>query len=69
MTIETITTLKIIADEGKVFKRIFDNQLCGSVIHLGYTYYIGGRLLDEPFLEKPEYFTEIDDPSLINKKE
>lgn len=51
----------IIADEGKVFKRISDGFIYGSEIHLGYTHYIGGVKLEEPLLELPEHFEEVDE--------
>ena len=34
----------------------------GKEISLGYTYIIGGIKLDEPYLEVPEDFEEIDEP-------
>ena len=52
----------ITAGKGKVFRRIADQTLWGKEIHLGYTYYIGGVLLDEPLEELPEHFEEIDEP-------
>lgn len=51
------------AEEGKVFRRIYDGQLFGSEIYLGYTYYLGGEMLAEPLLELPEHFEEVDDPA------
>lgn len=54
----------IVAEEGKVFRRISDQQLFGKEICLGYTYYLNGEKLDVPFLELPEHFEEIDDISL-----
>lgn len=53
----------LIADEGKVLKRISDNIIFGKDIILGYTYFINGIKLDEPKLEKPSDFTEIDEPN------
>lgn len=50
------------ASEGKVFRRISDGFIFGNEINLGYTYYIGGQKLDEPLLELPEHFEEIDEP-------
>ena len=52
----------ITADEGKVLRRISDQQIFGSKIHLGYTHYLNGELLEEPLLEVPEHFEEIDEP-------
>ena len=50
------------ASEGKVFRRISDGFIFGEEINLGYTYYIGGKKLEEPLLELPEHFEEIDEP-------
>ena len=50
------------ASEGKVFRRISDGVVFGKEINLGYTHYIGGKKLEEPLLELPEYFEEIDEP-------
>ena len=50
------------ASEGKVFRRISDGFIFGKEIHLGYTHYLGGKKLEEPMLELPEHFEEIDEP-------
>ena len=50
----------ITADEGKVLRRISDKYIFGRKIYLGYTHYLGGELLEEPLLEVPEHFEEID---------
>lgn len=60
MTIDPNNPKHIIADEGKVFQRISDNIIFGDEIYLGLTFYIDGRLLDEPLEELPEHFREID---------
>lgn len=52
----------MIADEGKVFRRIVSQELFGSEIYLGYSYYIGGVLQDPPHKDVPEDFEEIDEP-------
>jgi hypothetical protein len=62
MTIDPKNQNHIIADEGKVFQRKSDNLIYGEEIYLGYTYYINGQKLDEPHLEVPEDFIEIDKP-------
>ena len=49
------------ASEGKVFRRISDGFIFGKEIHLGYTYYLGGKKLETPLLELPEHFEEIDE--------
>lgn len=50
------------ASEGKVFRRISDGFIFGKEINLGYTHYLGGEKLEEPLLELPEHFEEIDEP-------
>lgn len=62
MKIDELNNRHIIAEEGKVFRRISDGQLFGREIYLGYAYYIAGKLLKEPLLEFPEHYEEIDDP-------
>lgn len=62
MTVDKNNSKHIIADEGKVFKRKSDGLIFGNEIYLGYTYYIGGKKLDEPHLEVVEDFEEIDAP-------
>ena len=49
------------ASEGKVFRRISDGFIFGKEINLGYTHYLGGKKLEEPLLELPEHFEEIDE--------
>ena len=53
---------KITADPGKVLRRISDGFIYGNEAYLGYTYYLGGKLLPEPLLELPDHFEEIDEP-------
>lgn len=55
----TIQDNHIIADEGKVFRRIASQEIYGNQIYLGYSYYIGGVLQDPPHLDTPEDFEEI----------
>ena len=56
------------ASEGKVFRRKSDGFIFGKEIHLGYTHYIGGKKLEEPLLELPEHFEEIDESIMeVNK--
>lgn len=62
MKIDKSNSNHLIADTDKVFQRISDNQIFGPEIYLGYTYYLGGKKLNEPLLELPEHFTEIDTP-------
>ena len=51
---------RIIADEGKVFRRKVSGEIFGNEIYLGYSYYIGGVLQDPPHKDEPEDFEEID---------
>jgi hypothetical protein len=63
--IEIVEHISIItADEGKIFRRISDGTLYGKEISLGYSYYINGVKLDEPHLDIPEDFEQIDDPNI-----
>lgn len=62
MKIDSKNESHIIAEDGKVFRRKSDGFIYGNEIYLGYTYYIDGKLLDEPHLEVPEDFEEIDEP-------
>ena len=48
---------KIIADEGKVFRRKIDGLIFGSEIYLGIDYSTG-----EPREDKEEYYEQIDKP-------
>lgn len=50
------------ASEGKVFRRISDGFIFGNEVSLGYTYYLNGKKLEEPLLELPGHFEEIDKP-------
>lgn len=59
----------IVASEGKVFRRKSDGMIFDKEITLGYTYYIGGKLLDTPHLEVPEDFEEIDEIQESNLEE
>ena len=63
MKIDELNNNHITAEEGKVLRRISDSQLFGNEIYLGYTYYLSGEKLEEPFLELPEHYEEIDDPA------
>ena len=63
MKIDELNNKHILAEEGKVLRRISDGQLFGNEIYLGYTYYLSGEKLEEPLLELPEHYEEIDDPA------
>lgn len=62
MTTDTNNPNHIIADEGKVFRRIADNLIFGDELWLGKTYYLGGEALATPKDESPEDYEEIDKP-------
>ena len=66
MTVDKNNSKHIIADEGKVFKRISDGFIFGNEIYLGYTYYLNGEKLQEPKLEVIEDFEEVED--IYNKE-
>lgn len=63
MRTDKLNNKHILADEGKVLRRISDGQSFGNEIYLGYTYYLSGEELAEPLLELPEHYEEIDDPA------
>lgn len=60
MRIEQITRTKIIADDGKVFRRLSDGTIAGREVYLGYDYYDAGVGLSHPYAAKPEDFEEIE---------
>lgn len=62
METKNVITIVINAAEGKVLHRISDGWIAGEEIYLGYTYYLGGRKLDQPLLELPEHYGEVDIP-------
>lgn len=64
MRIDEINNNHLIADEGKVLRRISDNWVAGTEIYLGYTYYMSGEQLSEPLWELPEHYEEIDEAIL-----
>lgn len=63
MRTDKLNNKHILADEGKVLRRISDGQLFGNEVYLGYTYYLAEEKLEEPLLELPEHYEEIDDPA------
>ena len=62
MKIDKDSPSHIIAEDGMVFQRIRDDSIFGPEVWLGYTHYINGELLEEPLLELPEHFREIEAP-------
>lgn len=61
MKTDELNNRHLIADEGKVLRRISDSWNAGTEIYLGYTYYLNGELLEEPLLELPEHYEEVDE--------
>lgn len=62
MRIEQITTSRMIADEGKVFRKKSSGIIFGNEISLGYDYYDAGVGLAYPQAATPEDFEEIEIP-------
>ena len=58
----TIDGNHLIADEGKVLRRIGTDEIFGEDIWLGYSHYIEGVLQNPPHLDTPEDFEEIPTP-------
>lgn len=63
MRIEQITTSRLIADEGKVFRRKSDGYIMGDTITLGYDYYDAEVALSHPHATSAEDYEEIDIPT------
>lgn len=62
MEISNKTTTIITASDGKALRRKSDGTIYGKSVYLGYNYYESGQLLNEPHLDTPEDFEEIDEP-------
>lgn len=60
MITDELNSNHLIAAEGKVLRRISDGWVAGVEIYLGYTYQLNGEQLEEPLLELPEHYEEID---------
>lgn len=58
----------ITADRGKCLRRISDGKLMGHKVTLGYTYYLGGKRLEEPLLELPEHYEDADLPPMTDEE-
>lgn len=53
---------RIIADDGKVFRRKVSGEIFGSEIYLGFSHYIGGVKQTPPHKDVPGDFDEIPAP-------
>ena len=67
MTIETRNNgfrdiIVLVADEGKILRRIGTEDVFGEEISLGKSWYINGEKLSKPHDDVPEDFEEIDAP-------
>lgn len=62
MKIDPQNPKHIIAEDGKIFRRIVSQEDYGEEIYLGYSYYIGGVLQNPPHLDVYEDFEEVDKP-------
>ena len=60
MRTDELNNNHLIADEGKVLRRLSDGWIAGKEIYLGYAYYLNEVLLSEPLQELPEHYEEID---------
>ena len=58
----------MIADEGKVFRRVLTGEEFGEEIYLGYSHYIGGVKQEPPHLDVPSDFEEVDAPKVVEDK-
>ena len=60
----------LIAEDGKVFRRISDGWIAGPEIYLGKTYHLGGDRLDTPLEELPGHYGEEsgDDDEIIRNQ-
>lgn len=63
MKTDELNTKHLVAESGKVLRRLSDGWIAGTEIVLGYAYRVGGALLDEPLPEQPEHYEEIDAPA------
>ena len=66
MKIDELNNKHLIADEGKVLRRISDKLVVGKEIFLGYTHYLNGERLSEPLMELPKHYEEVEEPQTDN---
>lgn len=58
--IKDLTVVK--ASDGKVLRRVGTDDIFGSEVVLGYSYYTNGEKLAEPHADQVEDFEEVDAP-------
>ena len=63
---KAITTIH--ADDGKLLVRKSDGQVAGESVTLGYNYYEAGIPLNEPHLETPDDYEEVDNPIVLDEE-
>lgn len=61
MKLVNITTTKIVAEEGKLLRKISTGAIVGKEVHLGYNYYEAGFGLSSPVYELPEHYDEVEE--------
>ena len=58
----------IAPEDGKILRRKSDGWETWWKITLGYTYYLGGKRLEEPLLELPEHYEDADLPPMTEEE-
>ena len=58
----------IAPEDGKILRRKSDGWESWGKLTLGYTYYLGGKRLEEPLLELPEHYEEVDLPPMSEEE-
>lgn len=58
----------IAPEKGKILVRKSDGWQVWGKLTLGYTYYLGGKRLEEPLLELPEHYEDADLPPMTEEE-
>lgn len=58
----------IAPEDGKILRRKSDGWQVWGRLTLGYTYYLEGKRLEEPLLELPEHYEEVDLPPMSEEE-